>query len=79
MYKLTLTDGGYKWGDDVKSFDERTIQLNIKQNNDDINTEKYLIKESVHGPIIREDEDYAYALRVAFSYTHLTLPTILLV
>ena len=64
LYKLTLTDGGYKWGDDVKSFDERTIQLNIKQNNDDINTEKYLIKESVHGPIIREDEDYAYALRV---------------
>ena len=64
LYKLTLTDGGYKWGDDVKSFDERTNQLNIKQNNDDINTEKYLIKESVHGPIIREDEDYAYALRV---------------
>ena len=64
LYKLTLTDGGYKWGDDVKSFDERTIQLNIKQNNDDINTEKYLIKESVHGPIIREDEDHAYALRV---------------
>ena len=64
LYKLTLTDGGYKWEDDVKSFDERIIQLNIKQNNDDINTEKYLIKESVHGPIIREDEDYAYALRV---------------
>ena len=64
LYKLTLTDGGYKWGDDVKSFDERIIQLNIKQNNDDINTEKYLIKESVHGPIIREDEDHAYALRV---------------
>ena len=64
LYKLTLTDGGYKWEDDVKSFDERIIQLNIKQNNDDINTEKYLIKESVHGPIIREDEDHAYALRV---------------
>ena len=47
LYKLTLTDGGYKWEDDVKSFDERIIQLNIKQNNDDINTEKYLIKENL--------------------------------
>ncbi len=64
LYKLILVDEGYKWGENTKLFNKKTVQLKVKQENGDVNIEKYIIKESIHGPIIREDNDFAYALRV---------------
>ena len=64
LYKLVLTNEGYKWGDNIKPFHKRTIQLKVKQKNGDQKIEQFFIKESIHGPIIREDEKHAYALRV---------------
>ena len=64
LYKLILTDPGYKWEDDIKLFNKRVVQIKIKQNNGGLRIEEFLIKESIHGPIIREDGKYAYALRV---------------
>ena len=64
LYKLVLTNDGYKWGDTSSPFHKRTIELKIKQKNGDIKINKFLIKESIHGPIVREDKEYAYALRV---------------
>ncbi len=64
LYKLILTDHGYKWGENIEPFDKKVVQLKVKQKNGDIRIEKLLIKESIHGPIVREDGKYAYALRV---------------
>ena len=50
--------------DDIKLFNKRVVQIKIKQNNGGLRIEEFLIKESIHGPIIREDGKYAYALRV---------------
>ena len=64
MFRKRLVDEGYKWGENTKLFNKKTVQLKVKQENGDVNIEKYIIKESIHGPIIREDNDFAYALRV---------------
>ena len=64
LYKLVLVDGGYKWGDDIKPFAIRTVKLKVRGADGVLSEKEWTIKESVHGPIVREDEDYAYALRV---------------
>ena len=64
LYKLVLTDGGYKWGDDSKPFATRTVKLKVRESDAVLSEKELTIKESVHGPIVREDENHAYALRV---------------
>ena len=64
LYELILSGQGYKWGDNVEPFNKRIVQIKVRQENGDLKIEEFLIKESIHGPIVREDGNRAYALRV---------------
>ena len=64
LYKLVLTDDGYKWDDDSKPFTIRIVKLKVRGLDGILSEKELIIKESVHGPIVREDKNYAYALRV---------------
>nr|WP_239005517.1 acylase [Gloeothece citriformis] len=64
-YELTLEDGGYQFDDRVKAFTTGQEILTIKQQNNQFRQESLTIKQSVHGPIVFEQEGVAIALRVA--------------
>ena len=40
------------------------MKLKVRESDGILSEKELIIKESVHGPIVREDENYAYALRV---------------
>ena len=64
LYELSLKDGGYKWGEGVMNFAYRSVTIKVKDDEDNIHSKEFLIRESVHGPIVSEKDGKAYALRV---------------
>lgn len=64
LYELTLADGGYDYDGVVKPFAVDSIELHIKEG-DSSRTEILVVKRSIHGPVVKEDEKHALALRVA--------------
>jgi acyl-homoserine-lactone acylase len=65
LYELTLQDQGYLWDGKVKEFETETHKLNIKQANGDYQELEWDVKRSVHGVVVSQQSDRAYALRVA--------------
>ena len=65
LYELQLADGGYRWNDGVRPFDTRTEILKTRQPDGTMTEERLTIRESVHGPVVREVKGKALALRVA--------------
>lgn len=63
-YELTLTDGGYRWDNEVRPFDTQTQTLKVKQTDGTLREEQLVIRESIHGPIVAQDNGKAIALRV---------------
>ncbi len=64
LYELTLADGGYDYDGVIRSFAVDSIELHIKEG-DSSRTEILVVKRSIHGPVVKEDEKHALALRVA--------------
>ena len=64
LYELTLADGGYDYDGVVRPFAVDSIELHIKEG-DSSRTETLVVKRSIHGPVVKEDEKHALALRVA--------------
>ncbi len=64
FYRLTLKDGGYLYDGEVRAFDERGEILSVKEG-DTRREERLTIRASVHGPVVREGDGTALALRVA--------------
>ena len=65
LYELQLSGDGYRWNDAVRAFDTRVEVLKIRQPDGSMTEERLTIKESVHGPVVRELPGKALALRVA--------------
>lgn len=65
LYELQLAEGGYRWDGAVRPFTTRTETLKVKQPDGSFKEESLTIRESVHGPVVRELPGKALALRVA--------------
>ena len=64
IYQLTLSDEGYLWDGEVKPLEKDTQLLKVKQTDGTFREEKLIVKNSIHGPIIAQEENQAFALRV---------------
>jgi len=63
LYDLRLVDGGYVYDGNILPFDVDSVDLKIKEN-DSTRTELLIVKNSIHGPVVKENESNALALRV---------------
>jgi len=64
IFELTLEENGYEFEGEVRRFEERTETINVRDNDGDLRDETVTILESVHGPVIAQDDDKAIAIRV---------------
>jgi acyl-homoserine-lactone acylase len=64
LYKLTLADNGYLFDGQVRNFTTKTTEIKVKQADGKIKAEKLTIQSSIHGPIIKQQDGTALALRV---------------
>lgn len=63
-YELTLTDGGYRWENEVRPFDTQTQTLKVKQADGTVREEQLVIRRSIHGSVVAQNDGKAIALRV---------------
>lgn len=63
-YALTLTEGGYEWDGEVKSFDRRSNQINILQGNGSYQTLQWETLESAAGIVVAQRVGNAYTLQI---------------
>lgn len=64
-YELRLKDNGYILDGIVRPFTRREHLLKIRSADGNLREEKLLVRESVHGPVVGEQNGKAIALRVA--------------
>lgn len=64
-YELILKENGYLLDGEVRQFKTKTKSLNVKQENGTIINEIIEFKYSKHGPVIWQNEQKAYAVRIA--------------
>ncbi|PZO10728.1 MAG: acylase [Leptolyngbya foveolarum] len=64
-YQLDLVDDGYRWEGGIRDFEVTQQVLKVKQSDGTLRTELLLLKRSVHGPVVKETDGKAIALRVA--------------
>jgi acyl-homoserine-lactone acylase len=64
LYQLTLVKGGYLWDGQVRPFRREERILKVKQPDGTFREEKLLVKHSIHGPVVVEKNEKAFALRV---------------
>ncbi len=65
LFRLTKRENGYLLDGRVKAFDTATSVVKVKRANGSLREETFLIKRSVHGPVVQEDARSALAVRVA--------------
>ncbi|MCH7763965.1 MAG: penicillin acylase family protein [Candidatus Marinimicrobia bacterium] len=63
LYELTLVNGGYEFDQEIKTFEIDSIELKIKSG-DSFQTELFVVKSSIHGPVVIEENGKALALKV---------------
>lgn len=64
-YELTLQDDGYLLDDEIVSFQEKSIQLKVLQEDGTLKEKNIELRYSEHGPVIGDKGDKAYAVRIA--------------
>jgi acyl-homoserine-lactone acylase len=64
LYELTLSDQGYLFDGQVRDFTTETAEIKLKQKDGTIQSQKLTIQSSLHGPLIKQEEGKALALRV---------------
>jgi len=65
LYRLRLNDGGYVWNDDTRPFNTDPKILKVKQDDGSVRADTMVVRRSVHGPVVAQEEDTALALRIA--------------
>ncbi|HEY9834393.1 MAG TPA: acylase [Stenomitos sp.] len=63
-YALTLADQGYRWDGKVRPFETETQTLKVKQANGTLREEPFVVRRSLHGPIVAQQDGKAVAVRV---------------
>ncbi|MEH2264047.1 acylase [Nostoc sp.] len=64
VYELKLADQGYRFDGKIYPFETKTLSLKVKQKDGTLSEEPLVIKSSVHGPVVKEKDGKALALRV---------------
>ncbi|MEO1376002.1 MAG: acylase [Cyanobacteria bacterium J06635_10] len=63
-YQLELAGDGYLFDGKVRSFETKTVSLQIKQKDGTLREQPLVVKNSVHGPVVSKKDDKTIALRV---------------
>ncbi len=63
-YELTLKDQGYLWDGEVKDLQVSTFTLKVKGEDGDMETREITRYESLHGPILKKEENKAISIRM---------------
>ncbi len=63
LFELTLVNGGYEFDGEIKAFKIDSVELKIKSG-DSLQTELFIVKKSIHGPVVDEKNGKGLALRV---------------
>jgi acyl-homoserine-lactone acylase len=64
LYDLKLTNEGYLFDGKVRNFETETAEIKVRQKDGILNTEELTIQRSIHGPLIKQQDGKALALRV---------------
>lgn len=65
LYELTLADGGYRFGNQVRPFDNYNAAIQVRSASGELESRAFQVRESVHGPVISEAGGRALAVRIA--------------
>jgi acyl-homoserine-lactone acylase len=63
-YKLSITEGKYRFDNKLYSFKTETQPFKVKQSDGTLREEKLIVQHSLHGPIMAQTGNQAIALRV---------------
>jgi acyl-homoserine-lactone acylase len=63
-YQLELAGDGYRFDGKVRSFETKTVSLQVKQQDGTLREEPLVVKSSIHGPVVSEKDGKVTALRV---------------
>ncbi|BAY66414.1 peptidase S45, penicillin amidase [Calothrix brevissima NIES-22] len=64
VYDLKLENQGYRFDGKIYPFKTKTLSLKVKQKDGTVSEQPLVIKSSVHGPVVKEKDGKAFALRV---------------
>lgn len=64
LYELTLEEGGYVWDGDVRAFETESQVMKVRQEDGSLLEEEWIVRRSVHGPIVAEKEGKGLAVRI---------------
>ncbi|MFA6643333.1 MAG: acylase [Bacteroidales bacterium] len=64
-YELKLEGDGYILDGEVKPFEEKSVTINILQEDSSFAERELVMKYSEHGPVLGEQGDVAFAVRIA--------------
>ena len=64
LYELTLSGNGYLFDGEVRDFDTETTEIKVKQEDGTMRSHELTITSSIHGVVIKQQDDQALALRV---------------
>jgi len=64
LYELTLAEGGYRWDQGVRPFDEDEEIITVRTPTGSTREERLVVRRSIHGPVVAERDGKALALRV---------------
>lgn len=65
LFVLELEGDGYRFGDDVLTFEDRPDTVRVREDDGSVREEVFTVRASVHGPVLAAEGDRAVALRVA--------------
>lgn len=64
LYELTLSNNGYLFDGRVRDFEVKTTEIKVRQPDGTMRSQELTIQNSIHGPIVKQENDRALALRV---------------
>jgi len=64
LYELTLTDNGYMFDGQERSFETSDTLFKVKQPDGTLREERLTVRHSVHGPVLAQKDGKALAFRV---------------
>lgn len=70
LYELELDGDGYRFGGERLAFEQHTVTLKVRGDDDSLSEQPLTVRRSVHGPVIRAGEQRALALRVVGQEQH---------
>jgi acyl-homoserine-lactone acylase len=64
LYELTLSGNGYLFDGKIRDLEQKTAEIKVKQQDGSLQSQQLTIQSSVHGPLIKKEQQKALALRV---------------